>query len=69
MYIFKKICCNIVIFLAIIIIIIINISVIYFFINLFIQICNYCFYMLVSWFLLFHTCFTYGIMYVLTNYK
>ena len=47
--------------------IIVNISIIiYFFLNLFIQACNYWFYMLVSWFLLAHTCDT---MSVLTNYK
>ena len=46
--------------------IIVNISIIiYFFLNLFIQACNYWFYMLVSWFLLVHTC---DIMYILTNY-
>ena len=50
--------------------IIINISIIiYFFTNLFIQTCNYCFYVLVSWFLLVHTFFTDDTMYVLINYK
>ena len=44
-------------------------SIFYFFLNLFIQACNYCFYMLVNWFLLVHTCRTYDNMYVLTNYK
>ena len=33
------------------------------------KICNYCFYMLVSWFLLVQTCLTYDTMYVLSNYK
>ena len=53
------------IFLAIII----DVSMIYFFLNLFIQTCNYCFYMLVSWLLLVHTCLTYDTMYVLSNRK
>ena len=51
----------------------INISIIvyylFYFLNLFIQACNYCFYMLVSWFLLVNTCLTYDTMYVLYNYK
>ena len=54
------------IFLAIII----NISIIiYFFIKLFIQTCNYCVFMLVSWILLAHTCFKDDARHVLTNYK
>ena len=36
---------------------IIDISIIYFLIKLLIQIYNYCFYMLVSWFLLVRMCF------------
>ena len=42
---------------------------IFHFLNLFIQACNYYFYMLVSWFLLVHTCLTYDTMYVISNYK
>ena len=50
--------------------IIINISIIiYFFIKLFIQTCNHCFYMLVSWFLLVHTCSADDTMYALTIYE
>ena len=37
--------------------------------KLFIQVCNYLFYMLVSWFLVAHTCFVYDTINVLTNYK
>ena len=68
-------CCNIYIYIYIYIYIaiIINISIIiYFFfysLNLFIQACNCCFYMLMSWFLLVHTCLTNDTMYVLSNYK
>lgn len=58
---------NIFIFLAVIDI---NIRVIiYSLLNLYIQVCNYCFYILVSWFLLIHTCLTYDTIYVLSNYK
>ena len=56
---------NIYIYIAIII----NISIIIFFLNLFIQACNYCFYMLVSLFSLVHTYLTYDTMYALSNYK
>ena len=61
--------CNIYIFLAIIINISIIVIIIIYSLNLFIQACNYCFYMLMSWFLLVHTCLTYDAMYVLSNYK
>ena len=57
MYVCKKTFLSVVIYT-----IIINISIIVFFysLNLFIQACNYFFYMLMSWFLLVHTCLTYG---------
>ena len=73
MYICKKIF-SVVIYIYIYLAIVINISIIvYLFIfyslNLFIQACNCCFYMLMSWFLLVHACLTYDTMYVISNYK
>ena len=53
--------------------IIINISILvllfifFYSLNLFIQACNCYFYILMSWFLLVHTCLTYDTMYVISN--